>query len=113
MNLNEYQELSKRTMPKPENMQERQMALLNYSMGAVGETAEVLDEVKKIVFHGHSLNPDRILSEAGDSLHYIAGLCTLLGFTLEDAANHNIKKLSTRYPDGFSKAASIARVDTK
>lgn len=36
-----------------------------------------------------------------------------MGYTLEDIAQMNISKLTTRYPDGFSREASQKRVDVK
>lgn len=90
MRLNEYQELSKRTLPKRSSLREK---LLNYSLGVVGEAAEISEHVKKASFHGHKLDPEKIKGELGDVLHYVAGLATFLGFTLEDVAAHNIEKL--------------------
>ena len=111
MNLNEYQELSKRTLPKHDEWEDRQDALVNYSLGVMGEAGECIDHIKKHVFHGHSLNTDEIRNELGDVLHYAAGLATLCGLSLEDIAQGNVDKLRTRYPFGFNKAASIARSD--
>lgn len=120
MNFNEYQELSKRTMPKPKyvmSMVVRKsdlydgMAKSNYAMGLAGESGEVVDLIKKEVHHGHQIEIEDVKKEIGDILHYAAGVATMYGFTLEDAAIANIDKLRTRYPDGFSKEASMARVD--
>lgn len=105
MKLNEYQELSKRTMPNKDLKKD----LANYALGLTGESGEVADHVKKYVFHGHSLDHMAIKKELGDVLHYIAGLCTLNHFTLEEVAAANIEKLNERYPDGFSQQDSINR----
>lgn len=113
MKLNEYQALSKRTIPKHEEWNDRHEAMINYSLGIIGESGECVDHIKKHVFHGHPLDTDGIRNELGDVLHYAAGLATLCGLELEDIATGNIEKLRTRYADGFSQAASIARVDTK
>ena len=116
MDFNEYQELSKRTMPKPEfkemgfpiyNLQ----AKANYAMGLSGESGEVTDSIKKELFHGHLGDPTGIKKELGDVLHYLTGLATMYGFTLEEIAIANIEKLKKRYPDGFSQEASINRED--
>ncbi len=106
MRLNEYQNLSKRTLPEGELKDK----LANYGMGIAGEAAEVTDELKKVVFHGHDLDADKIKKELGDCLHYIAGIATFIGLTLEDVAYSNIKKLEKRYPSGFSEEASRNRV---
>ncbi|GIN93350.1 nucleotide pyrophosphohydrolase [Siminovitchia terrae] len=106
MRLNEFQELSKRTLPKGELKDK----LANYGMGIAGEAAEVTDELKKVVFHGHDLSVDKVKKELGDNLHYIAGIATFLGLTLEEIAYENIQKLKERYPTGFSEEASRNRV---
>lgn len=66
---------------------------------------------KKEVFHGHRRNPQAIKKELGDVLHYLSGLATMYGWTLEEVAMGNIEKLMKRYPSGFSKEASVQRVD--
>lgn len=106
MRLNEYQNLSKRTLPN-DGLKDN---LTNYALGLVGESAEVSEHVKKAVFHGHKLDVDKLKEELGDQLHYAAGLASFLGLTLEEIAYDNIKKLEKRYKDGFSKEASRNRV---
>jgi len=39
--------------------------------GLVGETGELWDYWKKVVYHGHKLEPEVLLKEAGDLLWYI------------------------------------------
>jgi NTP pyrophosphatase (non-canonical NTP hydrolase) len=109
MKLNEYQELSKRTMPKEVGLESK----ANYAMGLSGEAGEVTDLLKKELFHGHPSDPLSVLKELGDTLHYLAGLATMYGFTLEEVATKNIQKLMKRFPEGFNESDSIKRVDTK
>ncbi len=111
MNFNEYQELSKRTMPRRANEMEWMFAFANYALGLNGEAGELGDLIKKEVFHGHERDVDKVKKELGDVLHYAAGIATLYGFTLEEAAVQNIEKLRKRYPNGFSEEASRKRVD--
>lgn len=113
MKLNEYQKLSKRTLPRREDNNARKQALANYGLGISGESGEVVDHIKRHVFHGHELNVGEIRNELGDVLHYAAGLATMCGLSLEDVASYNIAKLQKRFPKGFSKEASINRVDVK
>jgi NTP pyrophosphatase (non-canonical NTP hydrolase) len=108
MKLNEYQELSKRTMPN----EGKRMDLSNYAMGLSGESGEVVDLLKKVVHHGHPMTPEiynKIQEEIGDVMHYVAGLCTLLRMDLEDVCKGNIEKLERRYPSGFSTERSVNR----
>lgn len=113
MTLNEYQELSKRTMPSivtdPDYSKEK--AISNYAMGLAGEAGEVVDAIKKELFHGHEHDTTRqiVKKELGDALHYLSGLATLYGFTLEEIAKANINKLKERYPDGFDPERSRNR----
>ncbi|MFJ7914461.1 MULTISPECIES: hypothetical protein [unclassified Lysinibacillus] len=73
MNLNKFQELSKRTMPfkgEPKNNIEYENGLTNYAMGLIGECAEVLSAVN---------DREAILKELGDVSHYAFGILTFLG----------------------------------
>lgn len=109
MRLNEYQNLSKRTLPN-KGIRDN---LSNYGMGIVGEAGEVTDYLKKVLHHGHKLSVDKLKEELGDILHYAAGLATFLDLTLEEIAYENIEKLKKRYPDGFSEEASRNREEYK
>lgn len=50
-----------------------------------------------------------MLDELGDVLWYIGETAAGIGVTLEEVAIHNIEKLKTRYPDGFSAERSLHR----
>ncbi|MGG3233243.1 nucleoside triphosphate pyrophosphohydrolase family protein [Priestia flexa] len=108
--LNQYQELASRTDNDKEPLN---MRLANYALGLVSEGGEVGDIIKKHVFHGHDLDKDEIKKELGDVIWYLAMVAKLCDVTLEELATANISKLSKRYKNGFSKEASIKRVDTK
>jgi NTP pyrophosphatase (non-canonical NTP hydrolase) len=111
MNLNKYQELSKRTLPAHENEVEIKHALANYSLGLVCESGEVGDHIKKHVFHLHELNVEEVTKELGDVFHYLSGIATILGLSLNDIAQANIEKLNARYPNGFNPQDSINRTE--
>lgn len=113
MKLNDYQKMSKRTLPERKDLTEKKWALANYALGLTGESGECGDHIKKHAFHGHELDVDEIKNELGDVLHYVAGLATMCGLSLEGIANGNITKLQKRFPKGFSTEASINRADTK
>ncbi len=113
MKLNEYQELSERTLPDYLTWEDKRLALSNYSMGLAGESGEVIDILKKSVHHGHMLDVSEVKTELGDVLHYVSGLSTMLGLKLEDIANGNVDKLLKRFPNGFNSEDSINRVDVK
>lgn len=113
MNFNEYQELSKRTMPAYGNFVEHRDTSCNYIIGLNGESGELSDYLKKHLFYGHELDKDELKKELGDVLHYLAGIATLYEISLEDVAETNITKLSKRYPNGFNVEDSKRRVDVK
>ena len=106
MNFWEYQNQSSRTLNKNRSMAEQ---LSNYCMGLSGESGEVVDELKKVLFHGHDLNIDEIEKELGDVLWYVAAIATTLGIELNQIAHKNVEKLKGRYPDGFFEKDSIDR----
>lgn len=105
MNLNEYQTLSRRTLPKDGYFNN----LSNYGMGISGESGEVTDELKKFLYHGHKLDIEKVKGELGGVLHYLAGIATMLEIDLSDVAQSNINKLRNRYPSGFNSEDSINR----
>lgn len=94
--------------------------LASYTLGLVGETAEVAalamisagalaDYIKKHIGHGHPLDLEKLKLELGDVLWYVAMLAHINGLSLMEVANANIEKLQKRYPNGFSTEASINR----
>lgn len=117
MRLNEYQIMSKRTMPTPttyfdsqiEDYSDKQKS--NYAMGLAGESGEVVDYLKKVIHHEKEFDRDNFVKEVGDAMHYLSGLCTMYGVTLEEVATMNILKLNKRYPNGFNKKDSEKRRD--
>ncbi len=106
MRLIEYQELARRfaNVAIP-----REARKANWALGLAGESGEVADLLKKALFHGHSLDVDELEKELGDVLWYIANLAYEYGISLEAVAHYNVKKLRKRYPEGFSRDASINR----
>ena len=79
--------------------------LLMASMGVAGEGGEVVDMVKKIVFHKGGMRQtitteqtNAMILELGDVLWYVACLCNLLNVSLAEVMDENIVKLRGRYP---------------
>ena len=86
--------------------------LNNASLGLAGESGEIADHVKKVMFHGHPLDDatrDKIAKELGDILWYCAMGAKGIGFGLAEIATMNIDKLKKRYPEGFSTENSLNR----
>lgn len=108
VDFNTYQELTGRTAGKFESQSEE---LVAWTMGVGGESGEIVDYVKKVIFHGHPLDREKLKLEIGDNLYYLARLANLLNYSLEEVAKANIEKLKKRYPEGFSTERSVNRAD--
>lgn len=111
--MNKYQKQAARTLidsPGFDLLSTELMIIWN-AVGLAGETGEILDHIKKGIFHEHGLNRDKLKEELGDVMWYIAGLCTKLGLDLDEVLAFNIKKLEKRYPNGYSSEDSKNRVE--
>ncbi len=106
MDMNEYQKLALRTAGHRESTDK----VLTYTaLGLTGESGEVAEEIKKVLYHAHPLDRDRLGKELGDVLWYLAVMADGLGISLAQIAEDNIDKLRRRYPDGFSTERSLNR----
>jgi NTP pyrophosphatase (non-canonical NTP hydrolase) len=76
------------------------------ALGLAGEAGEVIELIKKHLYHGRDLPADKLLLELGDVLWYVTYTADALGLTLEDVARTNNQKLRARYPQGFSVEAA-------
>ena len=109
--FDEYQELALRTASPTST--ESKLAMLNSAaLGLSGESGEIADHVKKIIYHGHPLDDptrDKIAKELGDILWYCAMGSRGIGLGLGEIARMNVEKLKKRYPEGFSTENSLNR----
>jgi NTP pyrophosphatase (non-canonical NTP hydrolase) len=109
MNFNEYQINTRRTEPDLGN--KKLPYLNNYAMGLSGESGEVTDHMKKVLFQGHKLDEEDMAYELGDLLFYTARFADVLGYDLSEIAKMNERKLKNRFPDGFTTERSVNRDD--
>jgi NTP pyrophosphatase (non-canonical NTP hydrolase) len=111
--MNDYQQKAVRTwIDKPDfQITDEQVMLLWAGTGLTGEAGEVIDLLKKGIFHQHGIDKEKLSKELGDCLWYIAALCTKLDLDMNEVMEENIRKLEVRYPDGFSSEDSKKRVD--
>ena len=107
--LDDYQAATRRTAG---TFRTSETALTCWSLGLCGESGEFADVVKKWIFHGHDLPPNKLADELGDVLWYVAAAADALGYPLSVIAERNIAKLRARYPDGFSSERSINRQES-
>ena len=109
--FDEYQELALRTASQ-QSMESEETMLDAAALGLSGESGEIADHVKKILYHGHPLDNatrDKIAKEIGDILWYCAVGAKGIGVSLSEIAQMNVEKLRKRYPEGFSTEKSLNR----
>lgn len=107
LEVNEYQIWCNRTV----NASNKDELMINAALGLCGESGEVADHLKKHLYQGHELDRENLIKELGDISWYISAMATALGVTLEHVLRKNNEKLLKRYPNGFSKEASVNRVE--
>lgn len=110
MTPKEYQSLALRTMAplaKDRSYSPKEQQMLNGALGLSGETGELVDYMKKVFFHGHDLDVNKVADEAGDVLWYMACLLDAFDLDMEQVMIQNVEKLKKRYPQGFTKEGSL------
>lgn len=108
VDLDQYQQLTRRTVP--DNVGGDSL-LVMAALGCTGEAGELADLVKKELFQGRERDHGRLIEELGDLLWYVSKMADALGITLSCVAEENIRKLTIRYPNGFSVEDGIAKRD--
>lgn len=106
MTANEYQKLAMRTCSF--SKLDKDDMIRHAVFGLASEAGEVAGIFQK-AYQGHEVATDHVRKELGDCLWMIAELCTAFNFPLEDVMAANIKKLQSRYPDGFDVSRSLDR----
>lgn len=91
MSMRDYTNFVKSMKVFPEKF-----AIIYPTLGMMGETGEVSEKVKKWMRGDRELDKAELVKEVGDVLWYITALADDLGYTLEDVANMNVEKLSSR-----------------
>lgn len=92
-------------MDKPED------EIMHAAIGVAGEGGEILDAVKKMWAYNKELDLTNVIEELGDLEFYMEALRQKLNLSREMILNHNIAKLSVRYPKGYSDQAAQERAD--
>ena len=105
MTFDEYQKIAITT----DTFEEAEKSIVSPSfmsklLGLVGETGEIAEKFKKIYRDNDGVMSDEqvleIRKELGDVLWYINAMSCYLGFTLEDVAQDNLKKVLSRKQRG-------------
>jgi NTP pyrophosphatase (non-canonical NTP hydrolase) len=87
--------------------------LLLGATGLAGEGGEVVDLIKKHVFHGKELKREDLIKELGDVRWYMEYLMLANKVTIQEVEAANVAKLRARYPDGFNHKDANERKDEK
>lgn len=95
--MRQYQEFVNRGVIL-DNDSPRERLLLG-ALGLAGEAGEVIDHIKKHVFHNKPLDREAVVLELGDSLWYFTLILHTLGITWDEVVDGNIAKLTARYPE--------------
>lgn len=107
MTLDEYQERAMTTcMPSSENFAYMMLNLVGEVGEFAGKVAKAIRKEKISIFF-NQLIPDHegamscddiseLRKEAGDILWQLSGLCSVVGWSLEDVAMENLDKLASR-----------------
>lgn len=104
MEINEYQKMALETAVYP-----KEFKTIYPALGMNGEAGEVADKVKKVLRDSEVIVRDgsgviimpgakreELAKEVGDVLWYVATMAYDLGYTLEEIATMNYKRLKSR-----------------
>ena len=112
MTLKEYEHHALRTANGgTKTLNEDERLILNCCLGLAGESGELVDMVKKYLFHDHPFDTENAVKELGDIHWYWSVMCHTIGVDPNEVLRRNVEKLYKRYPNGFSPEDSIARRD--
>ena len=98
MDLNEYQKFAACGI-LPATLERE--PVVGYALGLAGEAGEVVDDIKKRVFHGRDVPIEHTAEELGDVLWYVANIATQYNLSLQDIIEQNVKKLRVRYASKY------------
>lgn len=98
LTFNDYQVFAKATAVYPSKH-----VIVYPTLGLAGEAGEVAEKIKKWLRGDKELDREGLLKELGDVLWYLAALAGDLGYSLEDVASANTRKLLDRQDRGVLK----------
>jgi NTP pyrophosphatase (non-canonical NTP hydrolase) len=104
-----YQNAASATFKVHETLAPKDTELLDWSLGLAGETGEVCELVKHVVFHHEPLDRMKMAKELGDVLWYISAIAKSLDIPLMVVAELNIAKLAHRHSGKYSHTNSADR----
>ena len=88
--------------------------LITAAIGIQAETGEFSEVVKKCIFQGKEMNETarfHAMRELGDVIWYWIHAVNALGYEPDEVIKENIRKLESRYPEGFDIERSEVRIE--
>lgn len=95
--FDEYQQGVARTSVLKDGPQDRRMHMTG--MGIVGEVGELCDLCKKVIFHRHPLDLEKLEKEIGDVLYYVAEGCNAHDAKLAEVMGHEFEQMERYYEE--------------
>jgi NTP pyrophosphatase (non-canonical NTP hydrolase) len=83
----------------PTNLTRREHISMG-AMGLAGESGELIDILKKVLYHDKPVHYSAVADEAGDVLWYLCHILDQYSLTLDKVMTYNIAKLEKRHPGG-------------
>lgn len=80
----------------PNNLTHEQL-IANFAMGLAGESGEVVDLLKKQLFHEENGDRRKLISELGDVFWYWIALCQQFEIPPDEVMGQNMEKLRSRH----------------
>lgn len=79
-------------------------------IGLVAELAELVDEDKKVIYHKHPRNLDKVVKELGDVCWYLAGIYNVIGrfASLSEPVALTLASAADSYPMSMQMLLNIA-----
>jgi NTP pyrophosphatase (non-canonical NTP hydrolase) len=106
MNTKEYQKAAIRTFPKLSSTFDDELHMV---MGLSTEAGEVMDIYKRKLAYNKNIDYVNLKEELGDILWYVANLCNIHNWDMEDIMDININKLKVRFPEKFTEFHALNR----
>jgi NTP pyrophosphatase (non-canonical NTP hydrolase) len=83
--------------------------LMHYLLGVGSESGELQNALKRYIAYAKPVDKVNVKEELGDVLWYMARICSLFEWTLEEVMELNINKLEIRFPEKFTEEAALNR----
>lgn len=95
LSLCEYQHQAYKAIQEHANKKEE---IMHWAIGLGEEAGEALSVIKH-KYYGGNFDAMDLVGELGDTLWYIAAMCSAFNISLDDIAQYNLAKLNYRYPE--------------